>query len=60
MIAAALSTLISPAITNKLTVIGMTPGDELRNNLAFYGVAGATTAFMYTLLTMALGVPEKA
>lgn len=56
-IAAALSTLISPGITNKLSVPEMSTADALRNNTAYYGVAGATTAFIYVVLSMALGAP---
>lgn len=56
-IASALSTLISPSITNKLTVVEDESG--IRNDLTYYGVAGATTAFVYVLLAMAVG-PAKA
>lgn len=56
-IAAGLSTLISPAIVRKLTVIEMDPSDSLRNTTAYYGVAGATTAFVFVLLSMTLGAP---
>lgn len=59
-IAAGLATLITPTIVNKLTVVEMNPADGIRNVAATYGVAGATTAFVYVVLSMALGAPTPA
>lgn len=57
-IAAALGTLITPRIVLALTVpedVNGVGGGSLRNDAMAYGVAGAVTAFAYTVLTMALG-----
>lgn len=59
-IAAGLSTLIAPKIAGKLITVEMGPGDSIQNQAAIYGVAGASTAFIFVLLSMTLGAPAAA
>lgn len=59
-IAAALATLFTPVIINKIVIPEMSTGDGIRNDLASAGVSGAATAFVYVLLSMAIGAPDAA
>ena len=59
-IAAAIGTLIAPAITRRLTIIEMSPADGIRNTTMIYGIAGASAAAVFVLLSMTIGPPAAA
>lgn len=59
-IAAGISTLVAPKIAGKLITPELSPADGIQNNVAIYGVAGATAAFVFVLLSMTLGAPAAA
>lgn len=59
-VAAAIGTLISPSIVNKFSVIETNASDGIRNDVQLYGIAGATTAFVFVLLSMTIGPPAAA
>lgn len=54
-IAASLSTLIAPRIFNAFGASPELDNSTLRNDAMFAGIQGATTAFIYVLLGMAVG-----
>lgn len=54
-VATAISTLITPRLINAVVVPEVNPADGIRNELMSAGVAGAAAAFVYVLLSMAVG-----
>jgi len=50
--------LLTPKIVNAFTIAEQSPTDSVYNTAMRYGVNGATTAFVFVALSMALGKPE--
>jgi hypothetical protein len=60
-VSVALATMLAPRIFNAfLAVPEMGKDSGLRNDVAFAGLQGATTAFIHVVLTMAIGAPAAA